>query len=95
MISNSYEIPIILSLIISSRTKVFEIPADWLPGHDALPPDARLARISIVLDGVYLTHNVNLFDHTHSDFLIAAPYPLALWFLENWWRLCFEPTPDM
>ena len=77
------------------HNSLFEIHADWLPKQDALPPDARLARISIVLDGVYLTHNVNIFDHTHSDFLIAAPYPMALWFLDNWWRLCFEPTPDM
>ena len=44
--------------------------------------------------GDSLTHNYNLFDKTHEDFFIAAPYPMALWFLDNWWRLCFEPTPD-
>ena len=76
------------------QNTLFDIHADWLPGQEHLSPDARLARIRIVVMGDSLTHNYNLFDKTHEDFFIAAPYPMALWFLDNWWRLCFEPTPD-
>ena len=71
----------------------FDIHAEWLSGQDSLPADARTARISIILNGVPLTKNINIFDSTHHDFFIAAPYPIALWFLDNWWRLCYEPTP--
>ncbi|MBO4336255.1 MAG: hypothetical protein J5846_10575 [Desulfovibrio sp.] len=77
------------------QNSLFEIHVEWLPKQSSLSPDARLARISIVLNGVFLTKNTNLFDNTQPDFLVAAPYPMALWFLDNWWRLCFEPTPDL
>ena len=74
---------------------IFTIQTNWLPEQSALSPDTKLAEISIVVNDISLTRNTNPLTNTISDTFIAAPYPLALWFLDNWWRLCFEATTDV
>ena len=50
-------------------------------------------RISMRLGDACLTRLVRRGSHEPDDWLEAPPVPLAFWFIDNWWRLRWEPAP--
>jgi hypothetical protein len=52
-----------------------------------------LAQLKIHVGDLNLTRNENIFSQSIQDHVIVSSYPLALWMLQNWWRLLYEPLP--
>ena len=50
-------------------------------------------RISMRLGDTCLTRLVRRGSHEPDDWLAAPPVPLAFWFIDNWWRIRWEPAP--
>ena len=50
-------------------------------------------RISMRLGDACLTRPVRRGSHEPDDWLEAPPVPLAFWFIDNWWRIRWEPAP--
>ena len=50
-------------------------------------------RISMRLGDACLTRLVRRGSHEPDDWLEAPPVPLAFWFIDNWWRIRWEPAP--
>ena len=60
------------------------------PRNDKCPkPD----RLRIRLGDACLTRLVRRGSNAPDDWLEAPPVPLAFWFVDNWWRIRWEPTP--
>ena len=60
------------------------------PGNDKCSePD----RLRIRLGDACLTRLVRRGGNAPDDWLEAPPVPLAFWFIDNWWRIRWEPTP--
>ncbi len=60
------------------------------PGNDKCSePD----RLRIRLGDACLTRLVRHGSHEPDDWLEAPPVPLAFWFIDNWWRIRWEPAP--
>ena len=60
------------------------------PGNDKCSePD----RLRIRLGDSVLTRLVRRGSNAPDDWLEAPPVPLAFWFIDNWWRIRWEPTP--
>ena len=66
----------------------FRMTANWVVSDDM---DAILrsttASLSIDVDGICLTQNVNGWTGSVQDTIIVSTYPLARWFAYYWWRL--------
>jgi hypothetical protein len=54
---------------------------------------STLAQFEIYVGDYNLTRNENSFSQSIQDHVIVSTYPLALWMLQNWWRLLYEPLP--
>ena len=50
-------------------------------------------RISMRLGDTCLTRLVRRGSNAPDDWLEAPPVPLAFWFIDNWWRIRWEPAP--
>ena len=50
-------------------------------------------RISMRLGDRCLTRLIRRGSHEPDDWLEAPPVPLAFWFIDNWWRIRWEPAP--
>ena len=50
-------------------------------------------RLSIRLGDSVLIHLLRRGSKEPDDWLEAPPVPLAFWFIDNWWRIRWEPTP--
>ena len=50
-------------------------------------------RISMRLSDACLTRLVRRGSQEPDDWLEAPPVPLAFWFIDNWWRIRWEPAP--
>lgn len=50
-------------------------------------------RLSIRLGDSVLTRLLRRGSNEPDDWLKAPPLPLAFWFVDNWWRIRWEPTP--
>ena len=50
-------------------------------------------RISMRLGDACLTRLIRRGSNGPDDWLEAPPVPLAFWFIDNWWRMRWEPTP--
>ena len=50
-------------------------------------------RISMRLSDACLTRLVRRGSNAPDDWLEAPPVPLAFWFIDNWWRIRWEPAP--
>ena len=50
-------------------------------------------RISMRLGDACLTRLVRRGSNAPDDWLKAPPVPLAFWFIDNWWRIRWEPAP--
>ena len=50
-------------------------------------------RISMRIGDSVLTRLVRRDGNEPDDWLEAPPLPLAFWFVDNWWRIRWEPTP--
>ena len=60
------------------------------PRNDKCPkPD----RLRIRLGDACLTRLVRRGSNAPDDWLEAPPVPLAFWFIDNWWRIRWEPAP--
>lgn len=71
----------------------FSITTNWLQNQENVSCEDVVADISIELSGKNLTENYDIFDSQKKSSVALAPYPVALWFASNWWRLRWEPTP--
>ena len=49
--------------------------------------------LRIRLGDSILTRLIRRGSHEPDDWLEAPPVPLAFWFIDNWWRIRWEPTP--
>lgn len=72
----------------------FSITAKWLQNRENVDCEDVIADISIDLLGKNLTANYDMSDNQEKASVALAPYPMALWFVSNWWRLRWEPTPS-
>ena len=72
----------------------FSISAHWIPRQEQSRPEDVVADIRIDLLEKNLTENYDLRDNAQKSSVALAPYPMALWFVSNWWRLRWEPTPQ-
>lgn len=52
------------------------------------------ARIEIHAGGYNLTENENTWSQSIQDHILVSAYPLAMWILQSWWRLLYEPLPS-
>ena len=50
-------------------------------------------RLSIRLGDSILTRLIRWDSNEPDDWLEAPPVPLAFWFIDNWWRIRWEPAP--
>ncbi len=50
-------------------------------------------RLSIRLGDSILTRLIRWESNEPDDWLEAPPVPLAFWFIDNWWRIRWEPAP--
>ena len=50
-------------------------------------------RLRIRLGDACLTRLIRRGSHEPDDWLEAPPVPLAFWFIDNWWRIRWEPVP--
>ena len=72
--------------------KEFKINVEWLEGSDRDPIErAAFAQIVINAAQQITTELEDLFARTVRPGLRASAYDLAAWFVENWWRLRWEP----
>ena len=53
----------------------------------------RTGSLRIRLGDSVLTRLVRRGGNAPDDWLEAPPVPLAFWFIDNWWRIRWEPTP--
>lgn len=72
----------------------FSLSAHWIPRQEQSRPEDVVADIRIDLLEKNLTENYDLRDNAQKSSVALAPYPMALWFVSNWWRLRWEPTPQ-
>ena len=72
----------------------FSITTNWLQNQENVSCEDVVADISIWLSGKNLTENYDICDSQKKSTVALAPYPMALWFASNWWRLRWEPTPS-
>jgi hypothetical protein len=72
----------------------FQLQCDWLTaGHDEPHVRETTGLLSIVIGGVNLTQNEDLWSKTVRPSVLVSAYPLAMWFASSWWRLNFQPLP--
>ena len=50
-------------------------------------------RLSMRLGDSILTRLIRWDSNEPDDWLEAPPVPLAFWFIDNWWRIRWEPAP--
>ncbi|WP_152555148.1 ImmA/IrrE family metallo-endopeptidase [Desulfonatronum thiodismutans] len=75
-------------------TKKIDFRQSWSSVGSGTPEFANtLAQLEIYAGGYNLTRNENIFSQSIQDHVIVSSYPLALWMLQNWWRLLYEPLP--
>ena len=67
----------------------FEIIATMLPDGDA----SALRRLRLDAGGLTLTKLIRPGESVPDDYLHVPPASLAFWFIDNWWRIRFEPAP--
>ena len=67
----------------------FQILLEAPATHDPSGP----GRLSIRLRESYLTRLIRRGSNEPDDCLEAPPVPLAFWFVDNWWRIRYEPPP--
>lgn len=66
----------------------------WSSVGSGAPEIAKtLAQLEIHVGDLNLTRNENIFSQSIQDYIVVSTYPLALWMLQNWWRLLYEPLP--
>lgn len=71
----------------------FRILLKWIPDSSIEQEDIQ-AKVQIHLSDKCLTRHHSTIDNSDSDAAVLAPFPMAMWFASNWWRLCWEPTPN-
>lgn len=72
--------------------KDFEVDVEWLEGSDKDPIErSAFALIAIKVVQETTTELEDIFARTTRPGLRGSAYDLALWFVENWWRLRWEP----
>jgi hypothetical protein len=75
-----------------TRDTSFRIKTRWarLPQ----PGEKDLAEISIHVGQRNLTQLLDMTTDQVRDFIRASAVSFALWCVDNWWRLRWEPIPD-
>jgi len=69
---------------------------DWLASESSSPIIRDTSgQLAIHLDNTCLTRNVDVWSSTVRDAVLVSAYPLALWLASSWWRLNFEPLPQL
>ncbi|MEO5352836.1 MAG: hypothetical protein H7835_06450 [Magnetococcus sp. XQGC-1] len=76
-------------------SEIFSLIPEWAPteyGSEEIRQTSGSLRINVRNRSVIRVDD----DWAKSvrDTVRVSSYPLALWFASNWWRLCWEPTPE-
>lgn len=67
---------------------------EWLSVGECDPLlDVTTGWLEIGVSGVCLTRHEDLWSRTVRDAVLVSAWPLALWLVEHWWRLHYEPLP--
>lgn len=74
--------------------EAFSIDTEWLSSPNTVKDEDKIANITINLLGKNLTENYDIYERQKQSSVALAPYPMALWFASNWWRLRWEVTPS-
>ena len=73
----------------------FKIDYKWSPYNDVRPEVGETSgHVCIVLDGLCLTENTNIWSNKINEEVYVSLYPLAMWLASSWWRLHYEVLPD-
>ncbi len=67
----------------------FFLQARWPDG--LWSAEDEIAQITIRVSDKILTRLADASSGETRNYVLAPPVPLALWFIENWWRLRYEP----
>ena len=71
-----------------------EIRQAWVASSSgALEFRHTTAQLEFIVNGTCLTRNENIWSQSVQDGVTVPTYPLALWLLNSWWRLLYEPLP--
>ncbi|MDS4041931.1 MAG: hypothetical protein RKP20_12225 [Candidatus Competibacter sp.] len=74
--------------------RMFEVRQSWISIEGGEPEfHHTMAQLEIFVNGCNLTRNENIWSQSVHDSVIVSTYPLALWILQSWWRLLYEPLP--
>ena len=66
----------------------FKIMTSWIDSDDDnVIFKKTTANLSINVDGIFLTQNINGWTKRVQDSILVSTYPLAKWFAYYWWRL--------
>jgi len=71
----------------------FEIEWEDAPGVRDRVLAATWARLSIRIEGIYVTELLDLRSSSRRTAVYGSLFPLAEWVVENWWNLLYEPCP--
>lgn len=72
----------------------FELRYKWLyPGGGEPECSHTTAQFEIYAENCSLTKNENIWSQSVQESIVVSTYPLALWILQSWWRLLYEPLP--
>ncbi len=74
--------------------KKFEFRQKWLnPGAGEPELSNTMAQLEVYVEDFNLTKNENIWSQSIQESIVVSTYPLALWILQSWWRLLYEPLP--
>lgn len=75
--------------------KKFEFRQSWSSLGTGVPEFSNtMAQLEIYVDDYNLTKNENIWSQSIHKHIVVSTYPLALWILQSWWRLLYEPLPS-
>jgi hypothetical protein len=75
--------------------KQLEFRQNWMaPGIGEPEISGTMSLLEIYAGETKLTKNQNIWSQSIHDHILVSTYPLAMWFLQSWWRLIFEPLPS-
>ncbi|WPD23175.1 MAG: hypothetical protein SD837_01155 [Candidatus Electrothrix scaldis] len=73
---------------------LFELRQKWLYSGCGAPECSQTtAQLAIYAENCSLTKNENIWSQSVQESIVVSTYPLALWMLQSWWRLLYEPLP--
>ena len=73
---------------------LLEFRQSWItPGTGEPEVSKTMSLLELHVGDTNLTKNENIWSQSVQENIVVSTYPLAIWCLQSWWRLIFEPLP--